>query len=100
MADVTYTQEQVIEGSKTSYYKTLALMGLAGGLLGGWFATGIAKEKTLSTVLAGNIAGGLITLFGYGIYLRTGGLDLWRNPLVPEERPEMAGLGALAFLPG
>jgi hypothetical protein len=96
-----YTQEQLIEGSKTSYLKTLAVLALSGGILGSFVATGVAREKTTpGTVVMGTVAGGLITLFGYGIYLRTGGLDLWRNPLVPEERPEMAGLGALAFLPG
>jgi hypothetical protein len=87
-----YTQEQLVLGSKTSYFKTLTILGLSGGLLGGLVTTWAAENKTTGKALMGTAMGGLAVLVGYGLYLRTGGVDFWRNPLVPPDQPAMAGL--------
>ena len=81
-----------IKGAKTSYAKTLTVLGLSGALLGALIGQYVSEPATMSKTLFGTIIGGGVTLVGYGAYLRTGGPDIWRNPMVPEEATTMAGL--------
>jgi len=76
--------------AKTSYAKTLTIVGLAGSALGS--VIGVGVSKSLTGVLTGLGIGGAGSLLLYGVWLRMGGPDLWRNPCVPEQDATFAGL--------
>jgi len=88
---MAYTPDQ-IEGAKTSYAKTLTIVGLSGAVVGGAMGQGIPQNKTMGNLALGALLGGLGSLLLYGIYLRGGGKDVWRNPMIPEEPAKLAGI--------
>ena len=80
------------EGSKTSYAKSITILGLIGGLTGMGIQQAIVSKPSIGSTALGTLVGVMGTLIPYGIYLRTGGKDFWRNPAAADEPLTFAGL--------
>lgn len=69
-------------GAKTSYLKTLTILGLGGALVGTVVQSAVIEKPSVGTTLLSTLLGAATVLIPYGFWLRTGGKDLWPNPAV------------------
>ena len=74
------------------YFKTVAILGLAGALLGTAIVGKVSKGNA-GYMSLGAVAGAGLPLMSYGIYLRTGGSDIMA---VDAGSSSFAGLHAVA----
>lgn len=81
------TTDLAVAGVRSSRLKSLAVLGLLGSVAGMLTSVAAVEKPGMATSLVGAVIGGGLALAGYGFWIKGGGGEFWRNPLVEGTTP-------------